>query len=136
MTTVFLRTFSIIHCSPFLFVYWFCFSLLRLFYVFLLTDFFFYIFSSVAIVSFSYYSVNLRIQSKCGKNADQKNYEYGHFLRSNSFSNNAVIGDNLPLWKCYNVTPFIWKYFCQPVSSDHMISFKNFMQRTEIKNYR
>ena len=39
LTTIFLRTFSIIHCSLFLFVYWFCFSLLRLFYIFLLTDF-------------------------------------------------------------------------------------------------
>ena len=31
------------------------------------------------------YGVSLRIQSECGKkNADQKNLEYGHFLRSDA----------------------------------------------------
>ena len=28
------------------------------------------------------YSVSLRIQSKCRENADQNNYEYGHYIRS------------------------------------------------------
>ena len=33
------------------------------------------------------YGVSLRIQSECekGKNADQNNYEYEHFLRSDTY---------------------------------------------------
>ena len=36
-------------------------------------------------LSMEIYRVNVRIQSKLGENTDQKNSEYGHFLRSIGF---------------------------------------------------
>ena len=46
------------------------------------------------------YGVSLRIQSKsgkCGKNVDQNNSEYGHFLRSVKSICNAVIASKITL---------------------------------------
>ena len=46
------------------------------------------------------YGVSLRIQSKCrkcGKNVDQNNSEYGHFLRSVKSICNAVIAPKITL---------------------------------------
>ena len=52
------------------------------------------------------YGLSLRIQSECPENTDQINSEYGHFLRSASFTsgikrNSCVIKiTNLSQWVC------------------------------------
>ena len=59
------------------------------------------------------HGISLRIQSECGKNADETNSEYGPFLRSVCVSNQRV--------KSVQIPSFFWSVFSCIHSEDRKI---------------
>ena len=74
------------------------------------------------------YGVSLRIQSKsgkCGKNVDQNNSEYGHFLRSVKSICNAVIAPKITLVRYIESDDDIRSFSSEPSVSKNEANSSN-----------